>query len=143
MSNPSEEKCPVDHSSRSKWADLAGSAHPQPLESSSSSSVPGVPSTLPTDREISSIPRTDSEKWVYPSEAQFFAAMARKKQNPHASDMRVIVPIHNAVNEHAWAAVKEWETGRGGETCGGVRLVNFKGKPGYRSPKAWFKVMLG
>lgn len=69
--------------------------------------------------------------------------MARKNHDPRASDMRVIVPIHNAVNERAWAAVRTWEDGRGGEGCGGVRLVSFKGRPGDRSPKAWAKVLLG
>jgi len=69
--------------------------------------------------------------------------MARKNHDPRASDMRVIVPIHNAVNERAWAAVSSWEEGRGGEQCGGTRLVNFKGKPGQRSPKAWAKVLMG
>lgn len=68
--------------------------------------------------------------------------MARKQHHPQASDMPVIVPIHNAVNERAWAAVKNWEHGRGGDRCD-VRLVSFKGRPGNRSPKAWFKVLLG
>lgn len=69
--------------------------------------------------------------------------MARKQHNPQARDMQVIVPIHNAVNERTWAAVKAWEKSRGGEKCGGVKLVSFKGRPGDRSPKAWAKVLLG
>jgi cytochrome c heme-lyase len=81
--------------------------------------------------------------WVYPSEAQFFAAMARKDHNPHATDMKTIVPIHNAVNERAWLEVLKWEAGRGGEKCGGVRLVNFKGKAAETSPKARWKMLLG
>lgn len=80
---------------------------------------------------------------MYPSEAQFFAAMARKNHNPQAADMKTIVPIHNAVNERAWAEVLKWEAGRGGEACGGVKLVNFQGKPNEKSPKARWKMLLG
>ncbi|CAE6506598.1 unnamed protein product [Rhizoctonia solani] len=101
------------------------------------------PSPLPTTRETSSIPRLDGQKWVYPSEAQFFAAMARKNHNPQSPDMRVVVPIHNAVNERAWGELLAWEAGRGSEACGGVKLVSFKGRPGDRTPKAWFKTLLG
>ena len=57
--------------------------------------------------------------------------------------MRVIVPIHNAVNEKAWEDVVEWERGWGGERCGGARLVSFKGRPSERTPKAWIKTFLG
>ncbi|KAF7311607.1 hypothetical protein MKEN_01063700 [Mycena kentingensis (nom. inval.)] len=142
-SNPSTsspEKCPVDNKApaRSTWANLFSSA-PSPAQAP----------PLSTDRETSSIPRVDSTEgngsgnWVYPSEAQFFAAMARKNHNPQAADMKTIVPIHNAVNERAWAEVMEWEKGRGGEACGGVKLVNFRGKPGELSPKARVKTMLG
>jgi cytochrome c heme-lyase len=80
---------------------------------------------------------------VYPSEAQFYAAMARKNHDPRAPDMKVVVPIHNAVNERAWSHIKEWEAGRGGEHCGGVRLVSFKGRPGVPSPKARILTLLG
>jgi cytochrome c heme-lyase len=80
---------------------------------------------------------------VYPSEAQFFAAMARKNHNPNAVDMKTIVPIHNAVNERAWGEIMKWEAGKGGDACGGVKLVNFKGRPGDRSPKAQLNMLLG
>jgi len=69
--------------------------------------------------------------------------MARKNHNPQAADMKTIVPIHNAVNERAWTEVMKWETGRGGEACGGVKLVNFKGRPNERSLRARWKVLLG
>lgn len=122
----------MDHKTRSTWADLL------PKASSSAS-----PSALSKERETSSIPKAEDGNWVYPSEAQFFAAMARKNHNPQAPDMRTIVPIHNAVNERAWAELLKWETGRGGEKCGGVKLVNFKGKPSQMSPKARWKSLLG
>ncbi|TFK67919.1 cytochrome C1 heme lyase [Pluteus cervinus] len=128
---PQEEKCPVDHSSSADvWKKLA-----------SSSPSPSVP--LSEQREVSSIPKDQSGNWVYPSEAQFFSAMARKQHKPQAADMKTIVPIHNAVNERAWSEIMKWEAGRGGEACGGVQLINFKGKPGERSPKARWKMLLG
>lgn len=74
--------------------------------------------------------------WVYPSEAQFYAAMERKNHNPNPEDMKTIVPIHNAVNERAWKDVLAWEKGRGGEECGGVKLVTFIGTPGRLNPKS-------
>jgi len=102
-----------------------------------------APGTLSTAREVSSIPRLSDDNWVYPSEAQFFAAMARKNHSPHAPDMRVVVPIHNAVNERAWADILRWEAGRGGAACGGVRLVSFKGRPRDMTPKARILSLLG
>ena len=149
----SAEKCPVDHSALSSSADKCPVEHEQrstwaSLLPSSSKSVPAqpqshAPGTLPQDRETSSIPRVDGSNWVYPSQAQFYAAMARKNHNPQASDMKVIVPIHNAVNERAWLEVMRWEAGQGGEQCGGVKLVSFKGRPKDLTPKARLKTLLG
>jgi len=128
----SSEKCPVDHSSRQKWASMHAS-------SSTSAAHP-----LPMDRETSSIPRADgSGNWVYPSQSQFYEAMARKNHNPTAGDMKVVVPIHNAVNERTWAEVLKWETGQGGEKCGGIKLISFKGNAGKLTPKARFKMLFG
>jgi cytochrome c heme-lyase len=127
----SPQSCPVENKSSSTWSRFF---------SSSPSSSKGA---LSSEREISSIPKASDGNWVYPSEAQFFAAMARKNHNPQAADMKTIVPIHNAVNERAWAEVMKWETGRGGEACGGVRLVNFKGKPTEQSLRARWKVLFG
>ncbi|KAJ7771751.1 cytochrome C1 heme lyase [Mycena metata] len=139
----SKDKCPVDHahsdtSSKSIWSRLFSSASTSAHPSSGAAAQ-----TLSTAREVSSIPNASDGNWVYPSEAQFFAAMARKKHDPQARDMRTIVPIHNAVNERAWAEVMRWEAGRGGEACGGVKLVNFKGKPGEKSIRARWKMLLG
>lgn len=143
------DKCPVDHTTRSKWSDFA---RPYPSSASASASSSTQP-PLSAERETSSIPRAltfegsdetgTSGKWVYPSEAQFFAAMARKNHDPKAADMKTIVPIHNAVNERAWAELLRWENGRGGDRCGGVKLVTFKGNPGQISPKARWKILLG
>lgn len=126
------DSCPVDQSARSTWGTLFGKG-----------GKPADPPSLSTDREISSIPKTSDENWVYPSEVQFFAAMARKNHNPHAPDMKTIVPIHNAVNERAWVELMKWEAGRGGGACGGVKLVNFRGRPNDMSPKARVMTLLG
>ncbi|KIJ05733.1 hypothetical protein PAXINDRAFT_93052 [Paxillus involutus ATCC 200175] len=128
----SGDNCPVGSSARSTWASLFSKGTSPPNSSS-----------LSTGREVSSIPRTSDAHWVYPSEAQFFAAMARKNHNPQTADMKSIVPIHNAVNERAWSEVLKWEAGRGGENCGGVKLVNFKGRPNDISPKARLMTVLG
>lgn len=99
-SGSSPASCPVDRSSSSPsaqaWNSLASKPGPKPdpkidplLPSSSSSPPAPTPSHanstsstryayLSTLRETSSIPRTTNEKWVYPSEAQFYAAMLRK-----------------------------------------------------------------
>ncbi|KAG2150485.1 cytochrome c/c1 heme lyase-domain-containing protein [Suillus clintonianus] len=104
---PGNQSCPVDHKSRTTWFSvLSGSSSAHPVNASS----------LLTEREVSSIPRADNE-------AQFFAAMARKNHNPHAPDMKTIIPIHNA--------------------CGGVKLVNFKDRPNDLTPKARLMTLLG
>ena len=124
------DACPVDDSTRPTWGRfLSGRAQPA--------------APLSQEREISSIPKASDGNWVYPSEAQFFSAMARKNHNPQPADMKSIVPIHNAVNERAWAEILKWEACRGGEVCGGVKLVNFKGKPAQKSPKARINMLLG
>ena len=141
--------CPVDHTTRSTWGNILPhssdtlSSESASQSTSTSNDATRVPNKLSTSREVSSIPRSDKEKWVYPSEAQFYAAMARKNHDPRAPDMKVVVPIHNAVNERAWSHIKEWEAGRGEERCGGIRLVSFKGRPREPSPKARILTLLG
>lgn len=185
-SPPTADKCPVDHNSRQAWANLGSGPLQSPHKFHAQPSAP-----LSTERETSSIPRgaagdTDaSQKWEYPSEAQFYAALMRKHQAtsaqdsashgegaqdanlgkglgdveldsagravtnrhdvklPQARDMRVVVPIHNAVNEQTWAKILEWEASQGGESCGGVRLVSFKGDSRKISPKARWNILLG
>ena len=139
----SADKCPVDPSAQSSssssggWGRLSGSG-------AAAATAPASRSArLPTDREVSSIPRVDGSNWVYPSQSQFYSAMERKNHNPHAPDMKVIVPIHNAVNERAWSEVMKWEAGQGGDQCGGTKLVSFKGRPKDRTPRAYWKMLLG
>jgi len=86
---------------------------------------------------------SSSGNWIYPSEAMFFEAMRRKNFSPEVADMKTIVPIHNAVNERAWAEIKTWEAGRGSEKCGGPKLVSFSGQSTALTPKARFNMLLG
>ncbi|KAH9946238.1 cytochrome C1 heme lyase [Epithele typhae] len=140
----SAEKCPVDHTQRSSWSSILGRQRSGDGDAAELPDTPAAPAglKLPQDRETSSIPRADGGNWVYPSQAQFFAAMARKNHDPRAADMQVVVPIHNAVNERAWGEIMSWEARRGGEQCGGVKLISFKGRPGDLSPRArWYSIL--
>lgn len=73
------------------------------------------PFPLPTNRQVSSIPRAGKdENWVYPSEQMFWNAMLRKgwrwqKEDINQADMQNIIKIHNANNEQAWLEVLKWE----------------------------------
>ncbi|KAI1098810.1 cytochrome c and c1 heme-lyase [Jackrogersella minutella] len=136
------------------------------FNSSSPPSPKPAPSPLNTDREISTIPRSStpaaedeappanteqetgadqaSGNWVYPSERMFFEAMKRKGHDPRAADMRTVVPIHNAVNERAWAEIKAWEEPWvRGSSCGGPRLHSFSGLSTNMSPRARINTFLG
>ncbi|KZT56712.1 cytochrome c and c1 heme-lyase [Calocera cornea HHB12733] len=147
------QQCPIDHDTRSAWLSAHGShsaPHPHPLPQPSASSSSPAPAQLGTEREVSSIPRADaSANWVYPSQSQFYSALARKHAQgayaspPDAGTMPVVVPIHNAVNERAWGEVLSWERGMGGESCGGVKLHSFVGKPRERTWRAWGRVLMG
>ncbi|KAI5949217.1 CYT2 [Candida theae] len=169
VSSP-QQVCPVNHDSRSAWLDKVSvsvttpdSAVEIPQQASSSTSTTATDTTtcdsstisntlqdtttsninLPTDREISSIPRTSSnQNWIYPSQKQFFEAMQRKNWNPDSQDMKVIVPIHNLVNERAWKHITMWEGSHYQEAmkqCGGITLTSFKGDSKKLTPRAWIK----
>lgn len=72
--------------------------------------------------------------------------MSRKNHNPRAEDMNVVVPIHNAVNERAWQAIIEWERladEQSWPSCGGPKLVSFKGRPKDVTWKAWSRSLIG
>ena len=126
--------------------------------------------------------------WIYPSERMFFEAMRRKgyvdggdggegkedggattqAARQAAADMRAVVPIHNAVNERAWAEIKAWEApwiarlnaqraqqqqqnasnerraaGGGPGTCDGPRLHSFAGLSDRPTPRARLNTLLG
>lgn len=154
-----QPSCPVDHSARNEWlskVSISAVNVPEAIESTTNetpatsgctsdsiSSTPGSESSvnLPTDREISSIPRTSSgSNWIYPSQKQFFDAMKRKSSDPEARDMQTVVPIHNAVNERAWSHILMWEGSNNEEAiqkCGGITLTSFKGDLKKLTPRAW------
>ena len=157
---PNQEQrsaCPVNHNDRKNWLDKVSvisttKSEPDAAEVDSSRSCSSQVleekqdlSTysnidLPTERQISSIPRSQENKnWVYPSERQFFEAMRRKNWNPSAIDMKTVVPIHNTVNEMAWSNILNWEKAYKEQTlkCGGIKLSSFKGIQRL-TPRAWF-----
>lgn len=115
--------------------------------------VSSIPRAFPGDQTAAGAPAANNERdtgadkgsgnWIYPSEEMFFNAMKRKKFDPRVEDMRSIVPIHNAVNERAWKEIKQWEEGRGSETCGGPKLVAFSGNSQKLTPRAKFNTFLG
>jgi cytochrome c heme-lyase len=142
------------------------------LPDSPTSQPPPSQSALDSQREISSIPRSlqtgqgkalnaaeraalpsNAEKdtghdeasgnWIYPSQEMFFNAMKRKGHEAQAQDMSSVVPIHNAVNERAWAEIKKWEEGQGSEACGGPKLVSFAGDSKALTPKARWNNFIG
>jgi cytochrome c heme-lyase len=85
-----------------------------------------------------------SGNWIYPSEKMFFEAMKRKGYDAaSASDMKTVVPIHNAVNERAWAKIMQWEKPYASDTCNGPRLHSFAGLSEGMSPKARINTWLG
>jgi len=104
--------------------------------------APSHPSSVPANNETES-GASASGNWIYPSEAMFFEAMRRKNFSPEVADMKTIVPIHNAVNERAWAEIRRWESGRGSEKCGGPKLVSFSGQSKELTPKARWNMLLG
>ncbi|OTB01005.1 hypothetical protein M426DRAFT_323790 [Hypoxylon sp. CI-4A] len=151
------------------WSSSTSSTRSERDSTSASARADGTtrPSSLATSRTVSSIPRSrdDGEpsssarprnaeaetgadsstgNWIYPSERMFFEAMQRKGHDPRAADMRTVVPIHNAVNERAWAEIKAWEEPYlKGTACGGPRLHSFSGLSTNMSPKARINTLLG
>ncbi|KAJ5096236.1 cytochrome C1 heme lyase [Penicillium alfredii] len=66
---------------------------------------------LPVERELSTIPRGDSEgNWEYPSPQQMYNAMLRKGYTDTPQDaVESMVAVHNFLNEGAWAEIVGWE----------------------------------
>lgn len=112
--------CPVPHEDRQQ--DPSASGHSAPNASQDS-------------RE---------SNWVYPSPAQFYAALQRKhRTEANASDMSIVVPVHNAVNEKCWADVLKWEMNEAQAQQEHVKLVSFKGRPQDLTPRARLYSLLG
>jgi cytochrome c heme-lyase len=111
-------ECPIPHDQRA--------LHPLnriPLGLSATEKAPGQVLDLPTEREVSSIPRPqhvgDGEdllpedrhdgKWEYPSPQQFYNALVRKGWETPEESIEMVVAIHNFLNERAWEEVMAWE----------------------------------
>jgi cytochrome c heme-lyase len=113
------------------------------------SSLPNTaaPNACPVNHEQETGSDAASGNWIYPSEKMFFDAMRRKGKagGSREEDMRTVVPMHNAVNERAWAEIKAWEAAyTGGDTkCDGPRLHSFSGQSTKLSPKARMNTLLG
>lgn len=74
----------------------------------------------------------------------FFDAMKRKGYDARETDMKTVVPIHNAVNERAWKEIKEWEEPYLAQSqCGGPKLESFANKMERMTPTARFNTILG
>lgn len=114
------------------------------------------PSPRPCLKNVTAVQK-EAEKWVYPSEQQYYNAIKRKGYKASAADMPSTLAIHNAVNEKGWQMVQEWERAHaeaaatatpaagGGEGGAGVpapKLLRFTGRPQDTSPKAWVKSTL-
>lgn len=110
------------------------------------------PFPLPTERQLSSIPRAvpgpDGKPfWEYPSQQMFWNAMLRKgwrweKDDLQQKDMSDIIKIHNANNEQAWQEVLKWEALHARE-CGNPKLKSFGGKAQDFSPRARIRGWMG
>ncbi|KAF9693620.1 hypothetical protein EKO04_008487 [Ascochyta lentis] len=105
--------------------------------------LPSAPTTQPANNEKDTGADKSTGNWIYPSERMFFDAMRRKAFDPQTSDMKTIVPIHNAVNERAWLEIKAWERGRGSDACGGPKLESFSGLSTSLTPRARWNALLG
>lgn len=125
---------------------------------------------LPTEREMSSIPRGDADSnWEYPSPQQMYNAMLRKGYNDTPEDaVETMVAVHNFLNEGAWAEIVDWERRfsrglshgwracirgeeafrehaeelAGAEDIVPPRLLKFQGRPNDVTPKAKIMDML-
>lgn len=117
-SSPRAAECPIPHDQRA--------LHPLnriPMGLSSTERAPGQVLDLPTDREVSSIPRPHrpeesasdnledrhSGRWEYPSPQQFYNALVRKGWETPEESIEMVVAIHNFLNERAWDEVMKWE----------------------------------
>ena len=136
-------ECPVDHMAADDInpLNMMPAANQQP--------APDQPFSLPTNRQVSSIPKAtvEGDFWVYPSQQMFWNAMLRKgwrwrNDDISQKDMDDIIKIHNANNEQAWREVLKWEALHARECCT-PRLRSFGGKASSYSPRARIRHWMG
>ncbi|KAK5989421.1 Putative holocytochrome-c1 synthase [Cladobotryum mycophilum] len=142
---PSPASHPITHSTlQGLETDRVTSSIPRSTTSDPSDCpVPHGASANPANHEIESGQHT-SGNWVYPSEKMFFDAMKRKGYDARETDMKTVVPIHNAVNERAWKHIQEWEAPYlVASKCGGPKLESFANKNDRMTPTARINTILG
>lgn len=135
--------CPVDHETRQLWLKQHIQQHQQGNQGNAD---PNTEHQLSDEREISTIPRTNSSSnWVYPSEHQFYASMQRKglvdanEENYKRIDMKSVIPIHNQINERVWNIIKRnWEP----KYKDSITLTSFQSFPKKVTPRAWIRSRL-
>lgn len=88
--------------------------------------APDQPFSLPTQRQVSSIPRAmpdgSTEFWVYPSQQMFWNAMLRKgwrwrNDDIKQKDMEDIIKIHNANNEQVGYNIQDPKNSLVSQVC--------------------------
>jgi len=154
--------CPVKHDRVSKKS--SPFAIPSSLEQAANytqTPQPDQQHPLSTYRSISTIPRgenTENEKsssshsspeeekdnkWIYPSEQQFYNALRRKGwEGVEEKNMPLVVRIHNAVNERGWSHIRRWESTL--HSNDDPKLLKFMGRPKDISPRAFvYTYLLG
>jgi len=154
--NNNISECPVKGNKYMQPASIEEAANHSQL------AHPGQKIPLSTQRVISSIPRGDNEednkesnsnqtkvpahqptnssKWQYPSEQQFYNAMRKKGYQPPIESIPSVLQIHNAVNERSWSQICKWEKEL--HDNDNPKLVKFVGRPKDISPKAWLNSRL-
>ncbi|XP_044018138.1 holocytochrome c-type synthase [Aphidius gifuensis] len=138
-----KSECPIDHTNQNDINPL------NMMPPANQTPSPDQPFPLPTDRQVSTIPKAsgDGDYWVYPSQQMFWNAMKRKgwvwqKDDVKPQDMADIIKIHNANNEQAWQEVLKWEALHATECCN-PKLKSFGGKAKDYSPRAKIRNWMG
>lgn len=137
-------ECPIQHNNDINPLNMMPPANQKP--------APDQPFGLPTNRQVSTIPKAiikegEGPFWVYPSPQMFWNAMLRKgwrwkEDDLTPTDMDHIIKIHNANNEQAWREVLKWEALHCKE-CMEPKLKSFGGKATDYSPRARIRQMMG
>mmetsp|Transcript_4217 Transcript_4217/g.6051 ORF Transcript_4217/g.6051 Transcript_4217/m.6051 type:complete len:217 (+) Transcript_4217:190-840(+) len=149
--------CPVKHDGTMNNPSSGSPQLPASLEEAARhAQTPRADQKIPlsTHRVVSTIPRADElrpadaknknvkhaphqpgegQRWVYPSEQQFYNAMRRKGWEADETTIPTVVQIHNAVNERGWSEVQRWERDLHGNE--NPRLVKFMGQPNDTPPR--------
>ncbi|GJJ11260.1 hypothetical protein Clacol_005492 [Clathrus columnatus] len=146
-SSQNQAKCPIDHKSQQESQCPIKRLDLNPLNNIPSDLSNYSSTSLPTQREASTIPKNGiGETWEYPSPQQFHNALLRKGMETAEEDVGMMVQVHNWLNEVAWNEVLKWEQKANPELTSresNIQLARFQGRPGELSPKARFFLLLG